>query len=164
MKSSAEISGCSQYRYTLTREWDETLPRTVFVMLNPSTADAHQDDPTIRRCIVFAKTWGSGALSVVNLFALRATDPDAMMAHADPVGPDNDRYISTVCEGDDVARIVLAWGVHGSHRNRDMAVLKLLMGFKRLCLGTTKGGHPRHPLYVKADAPLVTYAQWSVAR
>src|SRR5262245_19133112 len=89
----ALISPCGLYRYWLTRTWDNSLRRVCWVMLNPSTADAEQDDPTIRRCVGFARSWGAGGIIVVNLFAFRASDPKALLRAADPVGPDNDGHI-----------------------------------------------------------------------
>lgn len=127
----------------------------MFVGLNPSTADEVEDDRTIQRCVNFAKRWGYGSLCMVNLFAYRATSPKAMLAHADPIGVDNDRWL--VEFADDAAVVVAAWGASGTHLQRDQAVIRLLAG-KLSCLGRTKGGHPRHPLYVRADANLCSFA------
>lgn len=93
MEKSAIISPCGQYRYRLERAWDRSFPAAVFVCLNPSIADATLDDPTLRKCVGFARRWGCGHLVLVNLFALRATDPREMKRHPSPVGPDNDRHI-----------------------------------------------------------------------
>lgn len=99
-RATADFSPDLSYRYRLTRTWDQCLvcnrPPAVFVMLNPSTADASLDDPTIRRCVGFAKAWGCPGLTVVNLYALRSADPKALWSHPDPVGPDNNRWISEV--------------------------------------------------------------------
>lgn len=152
MQSSAIISPCGTYRYRLSRRWGKG-PWVTFVMLNPSTADHAVDDPTIRKCIGFARRMGLHALEVVNLFALRSTCPKALKGHADPVGPDNDKHI--VEAGIGAARLVFAWGVHGELHGRDSAVTWLL---KRMgvpndeVLGRTSKGHPRHPLYVPYDA------------
>lgn len=136
-----------RYRYRLWRRWaDGGL--AVFVMLNPSTADAERDDPTIRRCAGFARAWGFGGMTVVNLFALRATDPARLHRARDPVGRDNDRHIAAAAAGGDL--VVVAWGVHGGLRERDRAVLDLLAASRPRCLGLTRGGHPRHPLYLPA--------------
>ncbi len=116
-------------------------------MLNPSTADAERDDPTIRRCAGFARSWGFGGMTVVNLFALRATDPARLRRARDPVGRDNDRHIAAAASA---GLVVVAWGVHGRLGERDRAVLALLSGCRPGCLGTTRGGHPRHPLYLPA--------------
>jgi hypothetical protein len=118
-------------------------------MLNPSAADAEHDDPTIRRCIGFARRWGYGALDVVNLFAFRTHSPALLKRAADPVGPENDRHLAeTVARA---SRVVAAWGCHGGFDGRNTKVLPLL-GNSSVCFGLTRGGHPRHPLYVRGDA------------
>lgn len=156
--SGAVLSDCGRYRYTLTRRWAPGAPM-LFVMLNPSTADASMDDPTIRRCIGFAKREGCGALEVVNLFAFRATDPAALSTATDPIGPDNDRHIVEAAVRGGV--IVAAWGasVPAALRTRPAQVGRLLRETRlRLwCLGMTSGGAPRHPLYVRGDAALVPW-------
>jgi len=156
--ATAQFSPCRTYRYVLTRTWGGGPP-AVFVMLNPSTADAMADDPTIRRCKQFARRSARGGLVVVNLFALRATDPRELRKHRDPVGEDNDWCIREYCAPG--ALIVAAWGAHGSLRGRDRAVAGLLrgVGADLRCLGTTAAGAPRHPLYVRGDAPLVSYRE-----
>ena len=148
--SSAVISDCGTYRYRLTRIWDESKPVMAWVMLNPSTADGSTDDPTIRRCINFAKAWGYGGITVVNLYALRATDPKQLWQHQDPVGPDNDAELAKVAE--QFPLVVLAWGSNAKPE-RTTVVLRILSRARGLCtvLGWTKGGEPRHPLYVRAD-------------
>ncbi len=119
-------------------------------MLNPSTADAAADDPTIRRCIGFARAWGFGALEVVNLFAYRATRPADLFAADDPVGPRNDRFVRAAARS--AAMVVAAWGVHGTRRGRDADVLATLRILGSVhCLGTTKRGQPRHPLFVRGE-------------
>jgi hypothetical protein len=134
------------YRYLLHRRWSDA-PTALFVMLNPSTADDLRDDPTIRRCIGFARRWRLGGLEVVNLYALRATDPRELFAHGAPVGPDNDDAIR-----DAAARaqtIVVAWGAHAARdRARATRVVEILRGRALGCLGVNAGGTPRHPLYV----------------
>jgi hypothetical protein len=147
MERKTILSACRQYRYCLWREWDMTNPSyAMFVGLNPSTADEVEDDPTIRRCIGYAKQWGYGALCMVNLFAYRATEPAAMKVHAAPVGTDNDRWLVELAK--DAGVIVAAWGAHGTHLQRDQAVKQLLAG-KLSCLKITKDGHPGHPLYLR---------------
>jgi hypothetical protein len=155
--AGAVISGCERYRYLLTRTWDPALRPAGFIMLNPSTADATLDDPTIRRCVGFAQSWGAGGIWVANLFGLRATDPRALYKAADPVGPDNDAHVRRVAE--QCRPVVAAWGVHGCHLGRDLAVAKILaaVGVPVMCLGVTKAGRPRHPLYLPADSPLVPF-------
>lgn len=155
----AELSACGQYRYTLTRPAIARYPdrgTAAFCMLNPSTADATLDDPTIRRCRGFAERWGCNGIVVVNLYALRSTDPRALWNHADPVGPMNDywlRQVTRECGG-----VVCAWGAN-ARADRAQAVVKMLreIGVNLLCLGTTKAGAPRHPLYVRGDQPLIKW-------
>lgn len=151
MKKTATISECGTYRYRLGRVWDECLPTVVFVMLNPSTADADLDDPTIRRCCGFAKAWGYGGIEVVNLFGLRATNPDELRRHPDPIG-----HLGTPAIGDAVIGaplVVAAWGTHGALYGRGAKVRRLIgeWGGTLHHLGLTKDGHPRHPLYLRGD-------------
>jgi hypothetical protein len=144
------LSACRTYRYVLWRELDVQRPGyALFIGLNPSTADEVADDPTIRRCQDFARRWGYGAVCVVNLFAYRATKPAELKAAAAPVGRGNDRWLTRVAAGAGV--VVAAWGVHGTFAGRDRAVTALLGG-RLTCLGVTKDGHPRHPLYLKRTA------------
>ncbi len=154
------LSACRQYRYCLWREWNGLDPSyALFVGLNPSTADEVQDDPTIRRCIGFAKRWGYGAMCVVNIFAYRATDPAVLKAHANPVGVDNDRWLLECAR--EAGVIVVAWGTNGRYMQRDQAVKQLLAG-GLWCLGRTRDGYPRHPLYVKADVRLCDFPLWEI--
>lgn len=150
---SAIISDCGQYRYRLTRDWGHGR-RLPFCMLNPSTADADIDDPTIRRCIGFAKREGYGGLVVVNLFAFRATDPKAMQAAAFPFGPDNHSHLSTVARAASALDIpiVCAWGAND--RGDVAKSIFREAEVRMVCLGRTKDGSPRHPLYVRGDQPL----------
>lgn len=151
----AEISACGRYRYSLKRRWDAERGVALWVMLNPSTADACVDDPTIRRCVSFSKAWGFGEIQVVNLFAFRSTDPKRLRREADPVGPENDAAIARAAL--EAGLIVAAWGGHDT-RGRADHVLSILRDWNVVrCLGTTKGGHPRHPLYVPAKTPLTDY-------
>ena len=155
----AVMCECGRYRYVLRRDLGELAPRhdgsVVWVMLNPSTADASQDDPTVRRCIGFTRAWGYGSLAVLNLYAFRATDPRIMRAMSADVrvGPDNDAWIArVVAEG---ALVVAAWGAHAEwSRAREVAAI---IGRPLHCLGVTGDGHPRHPLYVRADTPPVPF-------
>lgn len=151
-EASADVRG--DYRYTLTRTWDSSAEPLVLILLNPSTADASQDDPTIRRCIGFAKRWGFGGIVVVNLYAYRATKPRDMLAADDPVGPDNDRIIAEVVDGNTV---VAAWGTN-ARRERVAEVLELIPRTTQLlALEITKNGHPRHPLFVLGEAQPVPW-------
>lgn len=140
------FSPCRTYRYSLWRECIGGEGYAMFVGLNPSTADETQDDPTIRRCIAFAKAWGYAGLCMTNLFAFRATDPKDMKAAADPVGPDNNKHIGILAQRAGV--VVAAWGANGTHLGRDAEVLAMLDQALH-CLALTKDGHPCHPLYLK---------------
>lgn len=146
-----------RYRYRLTRTWSAASPLVV-LMLNPSTADAFADDPTIVRVTGFAKREGYGGIIVVNLFAWRATKPAALRSCPDPVGPLNDAFIlqEATTPGRDV---LAAWGAHGSLNGRAAQVLAMLgrAAVPLLCLGRTKGGEPPHPLMLRADTPFTTF-------
>jgi len=143
MDKSAHLSHCRRYRYALWRRWGEGPP-TMFVGLNPSTADETADDPTIRRCIAFARAWGYGSLCMANLFAYRATQPSDMLAQDDPVGPENDAYLLRLTA--EAGVVVAAWGTHGAYGGRNNAVRAMLPSLHYLRL--TKDGHPGHPLYL----------------
>jgi hypothetical protein len=155
--SGALFDETGAYRYRLWRVWEGHLPRAAFVLLNPSTADAERNDPTIRRCIGFARAWGFGGVEVVNLFAFRVTLPADLKRSADPVGPDNDRHLHEVLRG--AGCVVCGWGCHGSLLGRAAAVRAAgLLPAAALCFGLTQGGEPRHPLYVRGDAGLLPCA------
>lgn len=143
---TASFSACERYRFRLSRIWQPAAPRVAFLMLNPSTADAEVLDPTVRRCMGFAQAWGFGACEIVNVFALRSTDPMALYVHADPVGAGNDQAIRAAAR--DAAFVVAAWGVHAAHLHRDEQVQELLEGADLRCLKLTKNGSPGHPLYL----------------
>ena len=155
---SAVVSQCGAYRWHLARLVDNIFQgsRVLFIMLNPSTADAETDDPTLRRCIGYTRAWGYGSLGIVNLFGLRATDPRELRNHANPVGPHNDDHVlAAIRSVDDAAGlIVCAWGARGGYLARDRAVLGLIRstGMTPHVLGLTRGGHPRHPLYMPRNA------------
>lgn len=155
LKSDAIISACAKYRYRLYRRWAKGK-QALFVMLNPSTADATEDDPTIRRCIGFAKREGCGGLVVVNLFAFRATSPADLMKAADPVGPENNGHMWAAMATAD-GPIIAAWGAHGVFMDRDKDFCRLIDGKAIYCLGKTMRGQPKHPLYIKADQPLIGF-------
>lgn len=147
----AIFSGDRKYRYTLSRCWNERAPRIAFVCLNPSTADETNDDPTIRRCIGFAKKWGYGSLVIVNLFAFRSTDPKGLYKDEDPIGSVcNDYWIQLVTNDADLA--VACWGTHGKFMDRGKTVKRLLGECK--VFGFTKQGFPKHPLYLSSKAKL----------
>lgn len=155
---SAIISACGTYRYQLSREPHDlyaTCGPALFIMLNPSTADAALDDPTIRRCRGFAKAWDCAGIVVANLYALRATNPNDLLVHADPVGPDNDMHLAAMIREHET--VVCAWGANAKPE-RVALVSKMFHRLSRpMCLGTTKDGAPRHPLYIRADQPLINW-------
>lgn len=157
LENDAVISDCRRYRYILRRTWDHDAPRVLIVMLNPSTADAKTDDPTIRSCVRLCKWRKDGGFEVVNLFAYRATDPKELQSAVDPVGPGNDNAIEMALLRCDIA--ICAWGAHPGAIERGAAVHSLLR-LRRpavFCWGTTKHGAPKHPLYIKSGTPLITY-------
>jgi hypothetical protein len=162
--TGATISEDGVHRYLLWRIWDVAKPPFVVIGLNPSTADATKDDPTIRRCIGFAKREGAGRLLMLNLFAYRVTDPRGLHAVVPilALGKENALTIETTCRVTLAAggKIVAAWG-RGTWGSQDHKVVRLIrdLGGDPLALGFTEQGHPRHPLYVRADAPLVRLAE-----
>lgn len=163
--STAILSACGRYRYELTRPIIEGAPRSlVFLMLNPSTADAMENDNTIRRCIGYAAREGVGALVVVNLYAFRSKNPGELFDVADPVGPLCDRVLRLALRraGRDGSTVCAAWGAsrHPGGEERIEAVLALAerAGVRSfVCLGETSSGEPRHPLRLRADQPLVPW-------
>ena len=146
-RGSAVFSPCRRYRYLLSRVWNDSLPTAVFIGLNPSTADASRDDPTLRRCIGFSQAWGFGGLIMLNLFAFRATAPAAMKRRRDPVGPDNDSWLKQTASRH--ATVIACWGVHGRHKNRSAFVSSILPPCH--CLAINADGEPAHPLYLRAS-------------
>jgi hypothetical protein len=160
VNGGAVFSPCYRYRYVLTREWERGEGTVNFIMLNPSTADALTDDPTIRRCIGFARQWGYRTLTVTNLYGLRATDPRELQRAEDPIGPRNDEELANQARL--ASLVVCAWGTYGLSRGG--LVRRVLQGtlspFIRVShLGLTQAGAPRHPLYLAADTPLAPYLQ-----
>lgn len=151
----------SEYRYELTRSWARAGSLATFIMLNPSTADATNDDPTIRRCIGFARSWGCNGLYVGNLYALRSTEPKGLWVHPDPVGPDNDEHLTDLADRALFFGwpLVAAWGANAKPER--VAQVLALPGMENLqALGITKSGAPRHPLYLRSDA---TLSPWGLA-
>lgn len=151
--SGATFDDDTRYRYTLFRRWDvnaEYRDMVAFVGLNPSTADAIKNDPTVTRCINFAKSWGFGGMIMLNLFAFRATDPNDMKAAVDPVGQHNDEALRIVSFH--ARQTICCWGTHGVYRDRERRVREILLG-ECYHLGLTKDGHPKHPLYLKSSTP-----------
>ncbi|MDQ4078236.1 MAG: DUF1643 domain-containing protein [Chloroflexota bacterium] len=147
MEKGALFSPCRSYRYALWRVWDDARPFVLFVCLNPSTADERRNDPTVRRCVGFARAWRYGGVYVANLFAYRATDPQVLKCAPHPVGPESDRWLKELAEGAEI--VVAAWGNHGTLMNRAQEVLSWLP--KAHYLVMTKGGQPGHPLYLRKD-------------
>lgn len=146
--STAVYSDCERYRYLLTRVWEPAGRKALFIMLNPSTATEVQNDPTVERCERRARTLGFGGFRVTNIFAWRDTDPKKMRAAAEPIGAENDAMIAQSCDWAD--QIIAAWGAHGEHLQRGVALEALLrdMELPVFHLGLTKAGHPKHPLYI----------------
>lgn len=146
---TAVFSDDGRYRYALTRRWGDGAAM-VWIMLNPSTADADENDPTIKRCIGFAQRWGYDALTVVNVFAFCTSSPAVLLRASeegvDIVGPANDAAIRELTEG--APLIVAAWGEKGAYLGRDRAVVQLLEGRALMALALTGNGSPGHPLYL----------------
>lgn len=160
---SAVLSECGTYRYLLEREWDDGNC-VAWLMLNPSTADAEVDDPTIRRCIGFSRRWGYGRMVVVNLFALRATDPRALAKNTDPIGVLNDYWIEHALQAG-ARECICAWGCQQhlstpALRLRPAEVLALLdkRFVPAVCLGYRKDGAPRHPLMLAYETEREAFA------
>ncbi|ELR97128.1 DUF1643 domain-containing protein [Gloeocapsa sp. PCC 73106] len=150
MIKGAKFDSTGNYRYLLWRCWDKSLPALGFIMLNPSTADANKDDPTIKKCMAIAQQHHYGSLWVGNLFAYCSPKPTILKSFAQPVGPQNDRFLLSLCRKAD--RIICAWGNDGTLQSRtlqkrDQAVTNLLKShnYQLYCLGKTKGGQPKHP-------------------
>ena len=162
---SATFSQCLRYRYALTRaitpvtDRDAPRSRIAFIMLNPSTADEEHNDPTIRRCIGFARAWGFDDLEIGNLFAYRSTDPDALAAVTDPVGPDNDAALQDIARG--AHMIIYAWGSWKGVFKRSWEASRMIAEMQphTYCLGVTKTGEPAHPLYLAADTQPVPFVR-----
>lgn len=148
----AVFSPCRKFRYVLNISWDATKPQLVFFMLNPSTADAMKNDPTVERCQRRAQAMGFGSVVIINLFAYRATNPKDMLAADDPIGRRNDDWIEQILTRTAMTRgeVICAWGTMGGHRGRDAAMVAMLdrCGPTVKVLDLTKDGHPKHPLYV----------------
>ena len=150
MEKGAIFSKCDQYRYALWRTWTMDLPKLMIVGLNPSTADAQNDDPTIRRCIQFAKDLGFGGVIITNLFAFKSTQPKGLYQSAHPVGPLNNFFLAEFKKIS--STVLVAWGNHGTFKERNQEVLKLFEN--PYCLKINKSGHPAHPLYLKKTETL----------
>lgn len=151
MKTDAILSEDRKYRYVLSRIWDETKPTVMIIGLNPSIADETTNDPTIVRCINFAKSWGYGGVYMLNLFAFRATKPHTMKEAEEPIGNENDKYLEEYYKKSE--KVICAWGDTGSYKNRSKEILSKFDDLYYLELNQT--GEPAHPLYLKSDlAPI----------
>lgn len=163
--NEAWFSRCGHYRYDLRwraqADGDFDAHECIFLMLNPSTADAFKLDPTNRRCFEFTRRERAKDMYVLNIFAYRATDPKDMKAQADPVGPENDRYIQRVLQRAQTneTKLICAWGNHGAHIGRSDAIREMIgaAGTRAYCFGYTKTGEPKHPLYLRKDSALVPF-------
>lgn len=144
------------YRYTLWRSWDAGKSRVLFIMLNPSVANSVDSDPTLRRCISFARSWSMGSIEIVNLFAMISPYPDVLKQAAEPIGEENDSYIQQALTR--AALVVLAWGACKHIGQRNLDIRRLLEDREVHCLGRTQGGFPRHPLYLAHETPLIPYS------
>ncbi|MBR9766745.1 MAG: DUF1643 domain-containing protein [Rhodobacteraceae bacterium] len=163
-ESTALYSPCLRYRYALSRVWDATAPRLLYIMLNPSTATEQQNDPTIERCERRARALGFGGFRACNLFAWRETSPALLKRAEAPVGPANDRILTDSLGWIGPGGLVLCgWGVHGSHLDRGATVAEMLRasGAPLAHLGLTRDGAPRHPLYI---AYAMQPQPWSASR
>lgn len=160
MQGEAVFDKTRQYRYSLSRSWMLGDGVCVFVMLNPSTADASVLDPTVRRCVRYAQRWGFRRLEVLNIFAWRSTDPSVLSKLDDPVGPDNMKWIVDIATRPTTSLVVCAWGKHGQLLGQGQKVVELLTakGVELWCLGTNGDGTPVHPLYQPNDAALKRFA------
>ena len=157
LERTAIFDRTGQYRYQLGRRWKTKGSTVAFIMLNPSTADAMKDDPTLRACIQFAQRWDYSALSVVNLFGYRTPHPKVLKRAAEPVGKENDEYVMRAVE--EAETVVLGWGNFGGLLGRDRAILSLLKPYKQKLhyLQRNKSGQPRHPLYIRRESALQSF-------
>lgn len=158
LENDAVISECGRYRYLLRRTWDYSGPRALLIMLNPSTADARQDDATIRSCVRLLAGLEYGSMEVVNVFAYRATNPDELAKQPDPIGPQNLECIEAAIGRCAVA--ICAWGAYPPARQHAAELLNVIRSRwpAVYCFGRTKGGAPKHPLYIKSGTPLKVFA------
>lgn len=153
LTSGAVISDDELYRYRLFRRWGWGTEKgtPLWVLLNPSTADYQEDDPTVRRCVGFSKAWGYDSMEIVNLYGWRATDPGELAEVDDPIGPKNDHHLAEALDRK-VQVVICAWGTKSPRSERAKAVLQLIeaAGHVPMCLHRTKDGHPGHPLYLRS--------------
>ena len=152
----AKFSSCRKYRYALWRIWDLSRPFLMFIGLNPSTADETKDDPTIIRCINFAKSWNYGGMYVTNLFAYRSSSTKKMMIFRNPIGVENDKWIKKLSQKSSI--IIAAWGNDGKHLNRSRTIEKKIPNLK--CIKKNKSGQPSHPLYLSSNLKPKHLKEW----
>ena len=152
----ASFSRCGQYRYQLSRQWEKGDGHCVFIGLNPSTADAYTDDPTIRRCMDFTQRWGYSRMTMVNLFAFKTPHPTLLKKAEDPEGSNNRRVLRRHCASANL--IVAAWGAHGTYADQAQRLAGIWADVPVHCFGLTKSGQPLHPLYQRSDAKLVPFS------
>ncbi|AQQ52180.1 DUF1643 domain-containing protein [Planococcus lenghuensis] len=144
------------YRYLLACSWEQGEGTVTFVMLNPSIGDEERCNPTMKRCVDFARDWGYRSMQVVNLFSYISVKPTGLLEVDDPVGAENDAHIVEAAAGSDL--VVFAWGAkYGDISGRDREVARLLAEYPLHCIGKTKQGHPRHPLYLKKDLKPIVF-------
>jgi len=163
----ANISECGHYRYTLYRSIKQPIrwiKPCLFIMLNPSTADGNINDPTIRKCIKFAKREGCTSLTVINLYALRATNPSELLINESATGPHNGAHMVTEIEKAAFGVVILAWGSHKAVRGKGHLIPDLLkvinnQGLSPKCLAINKDGNPKHPLYIADNTKLIDYTR-----
>jgi hypothetical protein len=149
-------SPCKKYRYTLWREWGDPSRYVQFIGLNPSRANEHENDNTLKRCIRFAQDWGFGAMYMTNLFAFVTPYPTEMRRAEDPIGPENDHWLTLLAEHAEM--VVACWGCDSSLKKRDAAVLEMIGRFGPVhCFRRTKGGYPEHPLYMPANTEPIVF-------
>jgi hypothetical protein len=158
LENNAEISDCGKYRYLLRRVWDYKKPRALLVMLNPSTADARQDDATIRSCVRLLSGHGYGSMEVVNVFGYRATHPSGLLKANDPCGPENENIVRAAIQRCDI--VIVAWGAWPPAQAESAYIRNAIRANRpaMFCFGKTKSGAPKHPLYVKSGTPLEAFA------
>ena len=155
MKKDAVLSENRKYRYLLSRTWDDTKPTVLFIGLNPSTADEKENDPTISKCVNYAKSWGYGQVLMENLFSVRSTDPSRLKYENDPIGSENDWYLQKSASAADL--IIACWGNLGKLLNRDKEIISLIPNL--YCLKQNKNGSPHHPLYLSKETKPLPYIQ-----
>jgi len=151
IKSDALFSPCETWRYTLFRQWKKGRRFAAFIGLNPSTADEVNNDPTVTRCINYAKRWDYDGMWMLNAFAFRSTSPKLLKLTKEPIGPDNDFWIKRIVNHKTVKLVLCCWGTHAEFKGRCYEVAGYIPSDKAMCLKLTKAGHPYHPLYLKAD-------------